>query len=79
MSTAMATRNGSESEYRKHLRALEHAAAQLERGDLDPEQALEVYRDALRRYEAATAILNTVAEEFRKVEGQGEETANITR
>ncbi len=74
MSTALATRNGSQSEYRTHLRALEHAAAQLERGDLDPEQALEVYRDALRRYEAARVILDAVAEAFVRVEGGADKT-----
>lgn len=78
MSTTAATRNGSDSEYRKHVRALELAAAQLERGDLDPEQALEVYRDALGRYEAAMTILNSVAEEFARVDGGAGET-NVTR
>ena len=71
-------RNGTDSEYRKHVRALEHAAAQLERGDLDPEQALEVYRGALQRYEAALSILNEVSEEFRRAEGASDET-NIAR
>lgn len=74
MNTRAATRDGSDSEYRKHVRALELAAAQLERGDLDPEQALEVYRNALRRYEEAMAILNSVAEQFRRVEVQAEGT-----
>lgn len=78
MNTTTATRNGTDSEYRKHLRALEHGAAQLERGDLDPEQALEVYREALRRYEAALTILNTVAEEFRRVDGKPDKD-NIAR
>lgn len=77
MNTATA-RNGTDSEYRKHVRALEHAAAQLERGDLDPEQALEVYQEALRRYESALGILNTVAEEFRRVDAQPDEE-NIAR
>jgi exonuclease VII small subunit len=76
MNTVPARQNGSDSEYRRNVRALELAAAQLERGDLDPEQALEVYREALRRYEAAMAILNTVAEEFSRIEMTKEDENN---
>lgn len=55
---------GTESGFRDHLTALEEAADQLERDDLDPEQALRVFKVALRHHQAADEILNRVQEEF---------------
>lgn len=56
------------TDYRRHLRRLEALAGQLERQDLDPQQALEVYREAAEHYHALDAILTQVEKEVEDLE-----------
>lgn len=69
---AQPERNSGEqdgSSFLQHLEALERAADQLERADLDPEQALKVFKVALRHHRAAEAILGGVQDEFNELIG----------
>lgn len=59
------------TEYHRHLRALETLATQLERQDLDPQEALGVYRKAAEHYHALDAILRQVEKEVEKLESPG--------
>lgn len=63
------TTNGSnpdtgQTEYRRHMNALETLAETLERDDLDPEQALAAFREADEHYRAVDAVLSRVEREI---------------
>lgn len=51
-----------ETAYQRHLRALEDLAQQLERKDLDPEEALDVHRRAMEHHAELERILSRVEE-----------------
>jgi exonuclease VII small subunit len=60
MTTPDSNGRPTNTDYRRHTRALEVCAQRLERGDLDPQEALEVYREAEEHYQAADRILRDV-------------------
>lgn len=63
------------TEYRRHITALEACARKLERGDLDPQEALDVYREAEEHYQAADAVLREVEHEFTRIQREREAEA----
>lgn len=57
----------SESEYRRHMRALEECATRLENGGLDPQEALETYREAQTHHQAVDRMLAAVEAEVSRI------------
>ena len=57
-----------ESDYQRHMRALEACADRLEDGALDPQEALAVYRQAQEHYKAVDEILRTVEDEIDRIQ-----------
>jgi exonuclease VII small subunit len=55
---------GSETDYRRHMRALEECARKLEAMDLDPQEALAVCRQAEEHYMAVDRLLTEVEQEI---------------
>ena len=53
-----------ETDYRRHMRALEECARKLENMDLDPPEALAVCRQADEHYTAVDRILTGVEREL---------------
>lgn len=53
----------SETEYRRHVRALEECARRLEEMDLDPQEALAIFREAEAHYRAVDLLLKEVERE----------------
>jgi exonuclease VII small subunit len=61
--------NGSgETEYRRHMRALEECARKLESMDLDPQEALGVCRAAEEHYAAVDRLLAEVEREVDEIQ-----------
>ena len=65
-----------ETEYRRHLRALEDLAQQLERKDLDPEEALDVHRRAMEHHAELERILSRVEEAVGELETSGSHSSD---
>lgn len=66
--TSASSQEQGVTDYHRHLHRLEALATQLERQDLDPQQALEVYREAAEHYHALDTILRQVETEVEKLE-----------
>lgn len=65
------------TDYHRHLRMLEGLANQLERQDLDPQQALEVYRRAVQHYRALDSILKEVEREVEDLDAPAEALPDV--
>jgi exonuclease VII small subunit len=75
-----ANNNGGESEYRRHSRELQRLTEQLERGDLDPLEALAAYRQAEEHFGALERIVAQAADGFRQAKlAAAERTSNAKR
>lgn len=58
-----------ETDYRRHMRALEECARKLEEMDLDPEEALAICREAEDHYQEVDRLLTTVEREVDDIQG----------
>lgn len=69
-------RGRTDSEYQRHMRALEECATRLEGGGLDPQEALDTYREAQTHYEAVDRILAAVEDEISEIRGRNERSGS---
>lgn len=60
-----------ETEYRRHMRALEECARKLEETDLDPQEALAVCREAEEHYAALDRLLTGVERDVDEMAASG--------
>lgn len=57
-----------ETDYRRHMRALEECARKLEGMDLDPQEALAVCREAEEHYGAVDRLLSEVERDVDEIQ-----------
>jgi len=62
----------AETEYRRHMRALEECARKLESLELDPQEALAICRAAEEHYRAVDLLLSAVEHEIDQLRAESE-------